>query len=117
MLHRALNLAKITLTLPVAAAGLAVASLWHDRCLDPERVTSRKTPILLIHGSESNQQQFLLFRRALEGAEVGHCFTVNLNKRARRNDENRDILDYVLPIHQKLLAMRELYRTEGAWLL
>lgn len=107
------NLAKIAVTLPVAVVGLAVGSVWHDRSVDPENVTNGRTPVLLIHGSESNQQQFLLFRRRLEGADVGHTFAVNLNKRARRNDDDRDILDYVSPVHQKLVAMKDLYQRAG----
>jgi pimeloyl-ACP methyl ester carboxylesterase len=113
LLQCAFDLSKILLTLPVAALGLTVASLWHDVSSDPESITSGKTPILLIHGSESNQQQFFFFRRALEGTNVGHCFAVNLNKKARRNDENCDVLDYVPPLHRKLLAMRELYQKAG----
>ena len=108
-----LNLAKIAVTLPVAAVGLTIASVWHDRSVDPEKVTNGKTPILLIHGSESNQHQFLFFRQALQGADVGHTFAVNLNRLARRNDDDRDILDYVSPVHRKLVAMRQLYKEAG----
>lgn len=107
------NLAKIIATLPVAGIGLAIASIWHERSADPPQITNGATPVLLIHGSESNQQQFLFFRRALASEEVGHIFTINLNKRPRYNDKDRDILDYAVSVHTKLQQMRDLYASSG----
>lgn len=102
---------SILATLPVVHAAFTVASLWHTASKDVTEVSNGNTPILLIHGSDSNQHQWWYFRRWLVGPHVGHVFTVNLNEQARRNNPDCDIMDYVNPVQSRLLTMKQLYAT------
>jgi hypothetical protein len=79
---------------------------------DPEKVSKLKTPILLIHGSNSNKQQWLLFKRYLESEETGHVFTVNLNERLLCNDKNITMDDYVKVVKEKIYDIKNLYYPE-----
>lgn len=110
---KSLNVFKIAISLPIAVAVFGIASFWHNVSLDPKTVTIGKTPVLLIHGSDSNQQQWTYFRQFLSGKDIGHVFAVNLNKKARKNDHDRDILDYARAIQSKLSKMKELYKEAG----
>lgn len=112
---------KIVATLPVALLGFVLLSYWHEQSDDPDEQTIRnqlvtanaKTPILLLHGSNANQKQWFLFRRFLVSHEIGNVFSLNMNKARRCDDHDRDILDYSRSVHNKLLAMKELYAKCG----
>lgn len=106
---RCCRIGKVLVTVPVILGAFGVASFFPDYSLDPKVITNRLTPVLLIHGSDSNQQQWLVFRQFLSMYGIGHVFTVNLNKSPRKNDPNRDILDYARTVHNKLICMKKLY--------
>lgn len=112
ILDGAYRLALIFLSLPPALLCFGIASIFHTKSSDPTRITNNKTPILLIHGSASNQQQWLLFRRFLSANNVGHIFALNLNKHPIKNDV-ANITDYAQLVHLKLLAMKKLYLEYG----
>ena len=117
MLTQAVNLLSIAVTLPVVLVTNTIASLFFKHSLDVTTVTSDKTPVLLLHGSEANQHQWWFFRRYLEGhgdgRATGHVFTVNLNKQPRRNDDNRNVEDYASVVQTRLMEMKRLYDASG----
>lgn len=112
ILEGAYRLSLILLSLLPALLCFGIASIFHTRSSDPTRITNNKTPILLIHGSASNQQQWLLFRRFLSADNVGHVFALNLNKHPIKNDV-ANITDYAKLVHLKLQAMKKLYSDFG----
>jgi len=103
----------ILVTLPVALVCFGVACIFHSKSADPTRVTNCRTPILLIHGSASNQQQWLVFRQFLAANEVGHAFALNLNAHPLKNDVGATLADYAELVHHKLLWMTQLYLEAG----
>ena len=114
------SLLKIAISLPIAIIGFVVLSFWHEKSDDPNldfmrkhMNKTRKTPILLLHGSNANQQQWFLFRKWLSSDDVGHVFSLNMNKARRCDDHNRDVLDYAESVHQKLVAIKKLYSDCG----
>jgi pimeloyl-ACP methyl ester carboxylesterase len=102
----------IVLTLPPALLCFGIACFFHTKSSDPIQVTKPKTPILLIHGSASNQQQWLVFRRFLETNDTGHTFALNLNKHPIKNDVS-NVTDYAKLVHTKLLSMKRMYLEAG----
>ncbi len=107
------NLAIIIMYLPLVLLGFVIASGWHDASVDPQVITNNLTPVLLIHGSDSNQQQWLLFRQFLKDDNVGHNFAFNMNTLARRNDDNKDVLEYATCVKRKLEKMKVQYAKSG----
>ena len=107
------RITRIITTLPAALLCFLIASIWHNRSFDPKKVINNKTPVLLIHGSDSNQQQWLLFRKFLAHDTIGHVFAVNLNKCPRKNDHNIKVIDYATVVHNKILSMKSLYAEAG----
>src|ERR1043165_3908497 len=99
-----IQLAKNMAMLPMLLTGFGLASFFYKFSLDPEDITIDLPPVLLIHGSDSNQQQWILFRQLLAKHRVGHIFTVNLNKKSLQNDPGTDILDYAHTVHDKIVA-------------
>ena len=53
-----------------------------------------KTPIILLHGSNSDRHQFILFKYFMEKENIGHVFTVNLFKQSKM-DDYINLLDYL----------------------
>ncbi len=108
--HKTYVFIKILATLPFVFSGFLFLSIWHNKSFDTRRIHKRRTPVLLIHGSHANQQQWFLFRQFLQNSEIGHVFTVNLNKRARKNDGDKDMEDYAVIVHNKLQEMQQRYK-------
>lgn len=108
-----INVVKIIICLPWIAVTFLVLSMRHTYCLDPPCIKNKKTPILLIHGSHSNQHQWIYFRYFLKSKDIGHIFTVNLNRMSWCNDRNRDVVDYSRTVHSKLLEMKQMYKNHN----
>jgi pimeloyl-ACP methyl ester carboxylesterase len=119
MIVGTLRIASIVATLPFTLIGFVIASFWWDKSVDVVNVKKNKTPILLLHGSNANQHQWLLFRQFLEDDETGHVFSVNLNNLPRKNnthDDNGDLAsmnNYTNRVREKILAMKKLYEDHG----
>lgn len=116
-----IDVLQIAVTLPVVHIAFTVASFFHKVSADPTSVTNWKNPILLVHGSDANQHQWWYFRKWLSSKEgesddaetKGHVFSVNLNEKARRNDNDRDIFDYASRIRSRVREIKALYRSSG----
>lgn len=92
-----------------------LASLFHTSSFsDPKKITNKKIPIILIHGSGSNQRQWEIFRRVLASESCGHISSLNLNARALIND-SKTIEEYAQSkLAQKIEFLRERYLKEAS---
>jgi pimeloyl-ACP methyl ester carboxylesterase len=114
MYHGATLVPRISMALARTAAILpffgAASMLAHQSSrADPTHIARTTTPILLIHGSSTNQRQWDVFRCFLANQDVGHIFALSLNKRAFAN-ETQSIREYAHGVvATKLRAMRQLY--------
>ncbi|NGX42793.1 MAG: hypothetical protein K940chlam7_01081, partial [Chlamydiae bacterium] len=92
-----------------------ISSIWYKN----ERQNSRKiekkfTPILFIHGMSANQRQFDITRLFLEKHnDVGHVFTLNLNKSPFNNDEDASLEIYAQKVDDYILSIKQRYAKEG----
>jgi pimeloyl-ACP methyl ester carboxylesterase len=92
---------------------LIAALFFKNANSDPKKITNNKTPILLIHGSGACQRQWDIFRLFIQGKDVGHVFSLNLNKSAFVNDKT-NINNYAeKQIAEKINEMKKLYENAG----
>ncbi|NGX52598.1 MAG: hypothetical protein KR126chlam5_00901 [Candidatus Anoxychlamydiales bacterium] len=90
-----------------------VSLFYRSDFSDPKKITNKKIPILLIHGSNANQRQWDFFRYFLKGRECGHIFAVNLNDKAFINDK-KDISEYAEKrIVTKIKDIKQKYLKDG----
>jgi len=90
------------------------ASLFYKSdFFEPKEITQNEIPVLLIHGSRSNQRQWDFFRYFLKKRECKHIFAVNLNDKAFTNDK-KDISEYAEKrIVKKINDIKEKYKKAG----
>jgi pimeloyl-ACP methyl ester carboxylesterase len=77
---------------------------------DPLILKKLQTPILLIHGSGSNNYQWGYFRKFIEDNETGHVFSINLNKKPFKNDFNSTMEYYSIILHKRIMEIKLEYQ-------
>jgi len=79
---------------------------------EPNEITKKYTPVILIHGSGSNQRQFDIFRKFLQD-EKYHIFSVALNERPFSNDK-KTVAEYANScVKEKLNSIKQKYLDSG----
>ncbi len=97
----------VDLVLVVASAIviLVVHSFKPDFNPKDHEIKKDKIPILLIHGSRSNEAQWILGRQFLKKEEYGSVFSLNLDGLAS-NDPTKGIDDYAQTVSEKIKEIK-----------
>lgn len=113
MLHTAslipqaiISLLSDLLLLPIGGA-LTLHHMLSNPTLDPPKPSQDKTPILLLHGSGSNESTWLLGRYFLKKENYGSVFSLNYDG-LLSNDPKKGIDDYAQnKVRQKILEIQQ----------